>query len=92
NPGRLLGYSSTAQTGLMIFVLTGLAQYNVSQNLTLMIAAGLFVTNFFAKSGLFWLKSLLQKDDIKDWSILSSNSLLLILFGVFVLSLTGFPP
>lgn len=90
--GRLLGYSSTAQTGLLIFVLAGLTRWGISQDRILIIAAGLFITNIIAKSGLFWLKGLLKKDELKDWRILSGNSLLLILFGVFVLSLVGFPP
>jgi len=92
NVGRLLGYSSTAQTGLIIFVLTGLTYYKVSPDKILLIAAGLFITNFIAKSGLFWLRGLLKKDDTKEWNILGSNNLLLVLFGIFVLSLTGFPP
>ncbi len=92
NAGRLLGYSSTAQTGLIIFVLTGLSGFNLSQSSILMIAAGLFVTNFFAKSGLFWLAGLIKKETTKSWSVLSKNSLLLALFGIFILALTGFPP
>ncbi|MFO7659354.1 MAG: proton-conducting transporter membrane subunit [Candidatus Cloacimonadaceae bacterium] len=90
--GRLLGYSSTAQTGLIIFVLAGLNHLGIDQDRILIIAAGLFITNFIAKSGLFWLKGLIKKDEIKDWQILSDNSLPLIMFGVFILSLVGFPP
>jgi formate hydrogenlyase subunit 3/multisubunit Na+/H+ antiporter MnhD subunit len=92
NAARLLGYSSTAQTGLLIFVLTGLYRYNVHPSLVLFIAGGLFFTNFIAKSGLYWLAGIIKKKTTEKWSILRKQPLLLVLFGVFILALTGLPP
>jgi formate hydrogenlyase subunit 3/multisubunit Na+/H+ antiporter MnhD subunit len=92
NASRLLGYSSTAQTGLLIFVLTGLTRYQIPEPIILLIAAGLFFTNFIAKSGLFWLIGILKQDKTDKWNVLRRHPLLLALFGVFILALTGFPP
>jgi formate hydrogenlyase subunit 3/multisubunit Na+/H+ antiporter MnhD subunit len=89
---RLLGYSSTAQTGLIIFVMTGLARFGIDPIFITYFAAGLFITNFFAKAGLFWLTGVAGTDKISEWGSLRKYPLLLILFGVFVLALTGFPP
>lgn len=90
--GRLLGYSSTAQSGLLIFILTGLTAFQVPAQTTLFIAAGLFITNYVAKSGFFWLKGLIKSHLTEQWKILGKNYLYLIIFGVFILALTGFPP
>ncbi len=90
--GRLLGYSSTAQTGLIIFVLTGLTKMNVPTYTIEIMALGLFVTNLFAKTGLFWLKGVIGTVDIKRWSVLRVNPFLLIMFIIFGLALAGLPP
>lgn len=89
---RLLGYSSTAQTGLIIFVLAGLSYYSVPHNIILLIAAGLFLTNFFAKTGLFWLSGLLHNKQISSWSGLKAKGSLVVGFAIFVFALAGFPP
>jgi formate hydrogenlyase subunit 3/multisubunit Na+/H+ antiporter MnhD subunit len=89
---RLLGYSSTAQTGLLVFVLSALTIFNLPTGLRLVIALGLFLTNFLAKSGLFWLAGLIKERDIKLWGALRTDYGLVIAFGIFVLALMGFPP
>lgn len=90
--GRMLGYSSTAQTGLIIFVLTGLKSMLIPQAMILSIAGGLFLTNFLAKTGLFWLTGMVKQERIRDWGIIAKNSTMLIFFGVFIFALIGMPP
>ena len=92
NSTRLLGYSSTAQTGLIIFVLTGLTYYGVPHQTILLIAAGLFFTNFFAKTGLFWLTGLLETKLLQNWSGLRLKGSLIVGFAIFIFALAGFPP
>ena len=92
NTGRLLGYSSTAQTGLIIFVMTGLNSYGIDPVALLYFAFGLYLTNFFAKAGLFWLSGLVGAETLKSWNTLRKNPLLLFAFGVFVFALAGLPP
>jgi formate hydrogenlyase subunit 3/multisubunit Na+/H+ antiporter MnhD subunit len=89
---RLLGYSSTAQTGLLVFTLGAIYQLGLPEYITLGVAVGLFITNFFAKSGLFWLAGILKQNKLQDWGILRKDSGLLIVFGLFQISLMGFPP
>ncbi len=89
---RLLGYSSTAQTGLVVFVLSALAIFHLPAGLRLIIALGIFLTNFLAKSGLFWLSGLINERDIKLWGGLRRDYGLVIAFGIFVFALMGFPP
>jgi formate hydrogenlyase subunit 3/multisubunit Na+/H+ antiporter MnhD subunit len=89
---RMLGYSSTAQTGLIIFVLTGLRSYLIPQNMVLSIAGGLFITNFLAKAGLFWLTGIVKKEQTHEWGKLAHNTAMQIFFGVFIFALIGLPP
>jgi len=89
---RLLGYSSTAQTGLIVFTLGALSQLNVPVNIMLGIALGIFITNILAKSGLFWLSGIINNDTLSAWSALRKNVALLSIFGMFVIALMGFPP
>ncbi|MBN2830133.1 MAG: hypothetical protein JXR56_07425, partial [Candidatus Cloacimonetes bacterium] len=89
---RLLGYSSTAQTGLIIFVMGGLARFGIQEIYITYFAAGLFITNFFAKAGLFWLSGITGSDKISEWGSLRKYPLLVILFSIFIVALTGFPP
>ncbi len=89
---RLLGYSSTAQTGLLVFALSALSILNLPVGLRLIVVLGLFLTNFLAKSGLFWLAGLIKERDIKLWGGLRTDYGLVIAFGIFVFALMGFPP
>lgn len=86
---RLLGYSSVAQAGLL---LTVVSISNYLGDKFIFIALGLVLTNFFAKAGLFWLNGIVGSDNFKDWTILRSKPVLLFLFGVFLFALAGFPP
>jgi formate hydrogenlyase subunit 3/multisubunit Na+/H+ antiporter MnhD subunit len=89
---RLLGYSSTAQAGLIVFVMAALYLLKLPDTIILIITLGLFFTNFFAKAGLFWLAGIVKQDKLSDWGVLKKDSGLLIVFGVFVIALMGFPP
>lgn len=89
HPNRLLGYSSIGQIGLVVLVI-GLAPYLGDK--FEYIAIALLGTHVFAKAGLFWISGIIQKDNIRKWTILRKNKLLTILFGVFMLALLGFPP
>lgn len=89
---RLLGYSSTAQTGLIIFSLSALYQLNLPSGMVLLTASGILVTNFLAKATLFWLSGNLDKDILGSWSALRNNDALLAMFSIAVIALMGFPP
>ena len=89
NPNRLLGYSSIGQIGLMVAILG--FQKILGSDFVLVFFA-VFTSHFLAKSGLFWLSGILDKENIKGWAILRKHPVLLFLFGVFVFTLIGFPP
>lgn len=89
NVNRLLGYSSVAQAGLLMVALG--AAPMVGQHF-LLIAGGLFLSQFLAKSGLFWLAGMINSTETKGWAVLRQKPVLLVLFGFFVLALAGFPP
>ncbi len=89
NANRLLGYSSIGQAGLVMAVI-GLQEY-LGENV-LYIAMSILVTHFLAKAGLFWISGIIKKEKTKDWGVLKNNKTLLVLFGVFIIALTGFPP
>jgi len=89
NPNRMLGYSSISQIGLLAAVI-GLS--SVIGEYTYFIVVSILISHFLAKSGLFWIAGIVKQESIKNWSILRSNKLLLVLFGVFIFALTGLPP
>jgi len=90
NAKRLLGYSSIGQMGL---ILASLVLVKITGNKNFFwITGGLFVSHFFSKAGLFWIAGIVKKENKKDFAVLRSNPFLLILFGVFIVSLTGLPP
>ncbi len=89
NGNRLLGYSSIGQIGFMLTIL-GLAP-RLGEHFHF-IFLSIFISHFLAKAGLFWISGIVQKQNIKEWSVLRKNSLLLFMFGFFILTLIGFPP
>ncbi len=92
NPNRILGYSSIAQMGFLLVIVAYLYQYEAYRILIFPIAGGIFINHFLAKAGLFWIVGIVKKDNISDWKGLSINPMLLTLLGIFIFSLTGFPP
>lgn len=89
NSNRLLGYSSVGQIGLLIMIL-GLAPRLGSQFRFIFLAV--FMSHFMAKAGLFWLSGIINRDKIKDWSVLRKNRLTFFMFGFFIFMLIGLPP
>ncbi|MEN8203920.1 MAG: proton-conducting transporter membrane subunit [Bacteroidota bacterium] len=89
NSNRLLGYSSIGQIGLMLMVL-GLAP-RLGEHFRFIFMA-VFISHFLAKAGLFWISGIVKKEQLRHWSVLRRNRLLLFMFGFFLLTLIGFPP
>lgn len=86
---RLLGYSSIAQTGLVLVVL---GQRDLLGDSTPFIAFGLLISHAVAKAGLFWLSGLLKNRQLADWAALRQRPLLVFAFVTFTAMLTGLPP
>lgn len=89
NSKRLLGYSSIGQIGLLVAII---GFKPILGDKFEFIAISIFISHFLAKAGLFWLAGIIKQNNIKDWSVLRRKPLLLVLFGIFVFSLIGFPP
>jgi len=89
NARRLLGYSSIAQIGLVITIL-GLTP--VLGDKVWFIGGTILFSHIFAKTGLYWIAGLIRNPDIKEWGVLRRKPVLLVLFGIFVFTLMGFPP
>jgi len=89
NDRRLLGYSSIAQTGLVLAVL-GLR--DVLGDNTAYIAFGLLVSHAVAKAGLYWLSGLVSGRLLTDWTGLRGRPMLIFAFVTFVCMLSGLPP
>lgn len=89
NDRRLLGYSSVAQTGLILAVI---GQREALGESYLLIAGGLLVGHAIAKAGLFWLSGLVKGRDLTDWASLRGNPLLVFAMATFLAMLLGLPP
>ncbi|HBH48857.1 MAG TPA: NADH-quinone oxidoreductase subunit F [Bacteroidales bacterium] len=89
NANRLLGYSSIGQIGLLTAIV-GLKPFLGAQ--FELIAVSILISHFFAKAGLFWLSGIVKKQNLKDWAMLRQKPYLLVLFGIFIFALIGFPP
>ncbi len=92
NATRLLGYSSIGQLGLLLTAMgLGFLLGGIDKKFQFIIFA-LFISHFIAKSGLFWIAGIINKKDIKTWSILRTKPVLFFFTGSFMFSLLGFPP
>lgn len=92
---RLLGYSSIGQIGLLIAALSLITQFQYETEYAgsiFIIVGGLFINHFFAKAGLFWLAGIVEGDKLRDWKILNTTSIKLIMFASFLFALIGLPP
>lgn len=89
NDRRLLGYSSVAQTGLILAVV---GQREMLGESYLFIAGGLLVGHAIAKAGLFWLSGLVKGRLLTNWADLRRNPLLVFAFATFIAMLSGLPP
>ncbi len=86
---KILSYNTAGQFGLMISIV-GLSRYLGIDNF--FILAGIFLTHFFAKTGILWLTTDMAEDKITSWSLLRKKIAPLFFFGVFIFALIGFPP
>jgi len=86
---RLLGYSSIAQTGLLLTVI-GLSKNLGTSFETIFFS--LLITHYLSKAILFWIAGIVNKKFIKDWGIIRSKPLLLFFAGISIFALMGFPP
>ncbi|MCB1754783.1 MAG: NADH-quinone oxidoreductase subunit F [Gammaproteobacteria bacterium] len=86
---RLLGYSSVAQTGLILAVL---GQKALLGDNYLFVAGGLLLAHAVSKAGLFWLSGLLEGRELTDWAALRGRPWLIVAFASFIAMLTGLPP
>jgi formate hydrogenlyase subunit 3/multisubunit Na+/H+ antiporter MnhD subunit len=89
NDRRLLGYSSIAQTGLILAVL---GQRDILGEHTPYIAGGLLLSHAVAKAGLFWLSELIATRGLETWAALRGHPVLIFAFVSFICMLTGLPP
>jgi formate hydrogenlyase subunit 3/multisubunit Na+/H+ antiporter MnhD subunit len=88
---RLLGYSSIGQMGLLTMAVALLRQLDPEADVPL-IVVGLFVNHLFAKAGLFWLAGIVNKDRLKDWSVLAGHPAMIFVFAILLTAIAGFPP
>ncbi|MCC7279628.1 MAG: hypothetical protein IT487_15110 [Chromatiaceae bacterium] len=86
---RLLGYSSVAQTGLVLVIM---GQRDILGDHYFFIAFGVLIAHAVAKAGLYWLSGLIPGRDLADWAILRGRPLLILAFVSFLALLTGLPP
>jgi formate hydrogenlyase subunit 3/multisubunit Na+/H+ antiporter MnhD subunit len=91
NVRRMLGYSSVAQMGLMTLAMAALNMLGKTEYMTL-VMGGLFINHLLAKAGLFWLAGAVNRSATEDWMGLRRKPLLLVLLGVLLAALAGFPP
>lgn len=86
---RLLGYSSVAQTGLILVVL---GQRDILGEATPFIAFGLLVAHAVGKAGLYWLSGMVAGRGLTDWAALARRPWLVLAFATFIALLVGLPP
>lgn len=89
NDRRLLGYSSVAQTGLVLAVI---GQQDILGEQYYFVAFGLLISHAVAKAGLFWLSGLIAGRNLADWAALRQRPLLVFAFVTFIAMLCGLPP
>jgi formate hydrogenlyase subunit 3/multisubunit Na+/H+ antiporter MnhD subunit len=90
NAKRLLGYSSIGHMGLLVASIV--FTIGVPSTVRYLIIGGFFVNHLISKAGLFWLSGIVRRENIRGWAVLKNNRILLVLFGVFIFALSGFPP
>jgi formate hydrogenlyase subunit 3/multisubunit Na+/H+ antiporter MnhD subunit len=89
NDRRLLGYSSIAQSGL---ILVAIGQQDILGEHYPFIAGGLLLSHAVAKAGLYWLSGFVAGRDLSDWAALRQRPLLVFAFVTCVAMLSGLPP
>jgi len=91
NVRRMLGYSSVAQMGLLTLALAVLNLLDKTEY-TEIVVGGLFINHLLAKAGLFWLAGAVGRSETLEWAGLRRKPILLVMLGVLLAALAGFPP
>ncbi len=88
-PRRMLGYSSSAQIGLLVFLVPLVQQGTVA-----LAGAGLLLINHtLAKSGLLWLSGKHAGETRREWTGAFAGSVVMrTALIIFILAITGLPP
>ena len=89
---RLLGYSSIGQMALMTLAVCLLQRLQVENSVLYLVVGGLFVNHLLAKVGLFWLAGHVNGKRLVDWSRLTGQPATILLFGILLAAICGFPP
>jgi len=86
---RMLGYSSSAQIGLLVFLLAFLPSHEI-----LIVAVALLLLNHtLAKAALLWLAGLHGGEELDDWKgAFTRRPVLRAVLIVAVLAIAGLPP
>jgi len=86
---RMLGYSSSAQLGLLVFLLPFIR----SGTMRLETAGLLLLNHTLAKAVLLWLAGLHPREDLESWrGAFRSRPLLRLALAAAVLAISGLPP
>lgn len=91
NVKRMLGYSSSAQIGLLVAVMSLSLQYDFSMKYLMLTLGALFVGHLFAKAGLFWLTEVQSEESRRKWRV-PGGGLGIALLGILLAALAGLPP
>jgi formate hydrogenlyase subunit 3/multisubunit Na+/H+ antiporter MnhD subunit len=81
--------------GLLVSALTLIFQFSDVESISnsiFVIIGGLFINHFLAKAGLFWLAGMVEGEKLKDFAMLKSDPMKLIMFASFLFALLGLPP
>ncbi|MFA5851759.1 MAG: proton-conducting transporter membrane subunit [Spirochaetales bacterium] len=89
---RMLGYSSTAQIGLITATMALGKMLGFGEDTIFAVAAGLLANHLLAKTGLFLLAGSLADDQARNRSGAALAPLPLTAAGILVLALVGLPP
>jgi formate hydrogenlyase subunit 3/multisubunit Na+/H+ antiporter MnhD subunit len=89
---RMLGYSSTAQIGMLTGALGIMFIMGVQPLSFLIIAGGIFINHLLAKAGLFWIAGRINASDHEGWRGKMTGAFPATIMGILVLALAGLPP
>jgi formate hydrogenlyase subunit 3/multisubunit Na+/H+ antiporter MnhD subunit len=89
---RMLGFSSTAQIGLLTGALGMMFLMGVQPLSFIIIAGGIFINHLLAKAGLFWIAGRINASDREGWRGRMIGTLPATVMGILVLAMAGLPP
>jgi len=89
---RMLGFSSTAQIGLLTAALGVMFSTGVKPLSFMIIAGGIFINHLLAKAGLFWIAGRINAESREGWRGKMTGTFPALIMGILVLALAGLPP